>query len=381
MITPFIFGKIAGEHQFIDREKEQERMGVNFRSGLNTILMSPRRWGKSSLVNHVAENIERENSQIRICTLDLFSVNNEQQFYEALVKEVLKKSSTRWEEWLQTGREFIKGVVPVLSVGIDPVSDFNVKFEIHDKKTDFNELLNITERIAIQKKIRFVICIDEFQKLAGFHDSLFLQQKLRSVWQKQKYTSYCLYGSKRHLISDMFQNQSMPFYRFGDTMYLGKIEETHWISFISESFDKHNKKINLPDIKLLIEKAQNHPYYVQQLAHQVFINTTKTASSEIIEKAVEDIFLYNEVMYRRELENLTGLQINLLVAIANGESKINSKEIVKKYKLGTPGNVQRLKKTLEDKEIIDFFETKPEFIDPLFALWIREFYAKYRIYD
>jgi len=118
-------------------------------------------------------------------------------------------------------------------------------------------------------------------------------------------------------------------------------------------------------------RDRNHPYYVQQLSHQVFINTDAEATDKTVENAIEEIFLYNSVMYMREIENLTMLQINMLRTILAGEKALTSKEVINKYQLGTPGNIQRLKQSLESKEIIDFFEKQPEFIDPFFELWCR----------
>lgn len=372
MKTPFNFGKVAVGENFINRTEELQRLSTNFTSGLNTMLISPRRWGKSSLVKKAAEIVEKQNPKIKVCLIDTFSVNTEKEFYETLAVQILKKSSSKWEEWLKNGKEFLKNIVPLFSIGTDPFTDFTIKFELQEKETSYIELLNLPENIAKKKGIKYVICIDEFQKVGQFQNSLAFQQRLRSVWQHHQLVSYCLYGSKRHVISEMFQNQAMPFYRFGDTMYLSKIDSTHWKKFIKTSFKKNGKTIDSHSIDKIIKITSNHPYYVQQICHQVFINTLDKVDSEIIEKSVNDIFLYNGIMYSREIENLTMLQLNLLRAILNGEKALNSKDVVKRYNLGTSGNILRTKQALEAKEIIDFFEKEPEFVDPLFALWCKE---------
>ena len=87
METPFVFGKIASGEEFADREKELQHLAANFQSGINTILISPRRWGKSSLVHKAALFTEKKNKKILFCHVDLFNVRNEEQFYQALAQE------------------------------------------------------------------------------------------------------------------------------------------------------------------------------------------------------------------------------------------------------------------------------------------------------
>ena len=128
--------------------------------------------------------------------------------------------------------------MPKLSVGIDPDTDFSISFEWQDLKNNGDEILNLPEIIAKKKKIRFIICLDEFQNLATFKDYSNFEKKLRASWQRHKLVTYCLFGSKRHMMSDIFNNPAKPFYRFGDIMLLRKIETKQWIKFICESFKK-----------------------------------------------------------------------------------------------------------------------------------------------
>ena len=82
------------------------------------------------------------------------------------------------------------------------------------------DILNLAEKIAQENNLRFVICIDEFQNISAFENPLDLQKKIRAHWQKHKYVSYCLYGSKRHMMIDVFTAPSIPFYKFEDILFL-----------------------------------------------------------------------------------------------------------------------------------------------------------------
>ena len=102
--------------------------------------------------------------------------------------------------------------------------DSSLEYNAGNNTTE--EVLRLPEMIARSKGCHIVVCIDEFQQIGDFPDSLTFQKKLRSVWQLQSHVSYCLYGSKKHMMEQMFQNASYPFYRFGDFFYLNKNEET-----------------------------------------------------------------------------------------------------------------------------------------------------------
>ena len=130
-----------------------------------------------------------------------------------------------------------------------------------------DEILNLPQKIAQSKGIKFVICLDEFQDLVRFKDSSLFEKKMRAVWQKQKDVTYCIYGSKRHMMSDIFNNSNRPFYRFGEFMYLQKITEDSWIKFLQTSFKSTGKKISKPLAIRVAELMKCHSWYVQQFAY------------------------------------------------------------------------------------------------------------------
>ena len=185
-ISPFLFGSGASETSFVNRDDEIRRLAVNFRSGIHTIMISPRRWGKSSLVLETARRMKTE-KKIRFCFIDLFSIHSEQEFYEALCREAIKATSNRAEDWMKAGREFFKSILPRFSVGVDPQNDFSVSFDWRQAEQHRNEILQIPEDIAGKKGIRLVICIDEFQNLEFFQEELAFQKKLRSHWQHHRH--------------------------------------------------------------------------------------------------------------------------------------------------------------------------------------------------
>jgi len=374
MKAPFIFGKVADGNNFINRDRDSEKLKINLISGINTMLISPRRWGKSSLVTHVAEQLTPENPDLHFCFIDLFNVRSEEDFYEDFATKLLKVTSTKWEDWVKNSKKFFVNLIPRFSVGVDPFNDFKISFDWRELKKSQNEILELPQRIAEAKKIRIVICIDEFQNIAHFDQSLEFQKKLRSVWQNHQTVAYCLYGSKRHMLAEIFENKSMPFYKFGETLFLKKIEEEYWIHYIVRQFSSTGKSITDELAVQIARLMENHPYFVQMLAKNVWHNTQKVCSDLTLNTTVEELLEQHSLMFQRELDNLTNKQVNFLKALADGVTQFSSQETLANYDLGAQGNTTRIKAALESREIIDLWGEHIEFIDPLFKLWFKRIY-------
>jgi hypothetical protein len=369
--SPFKFGKVVHGERFSNRSKERNRLKTNFKSGLNTILISPRRWGKSSLVKEVASEYGA-NSKTRFCFMDLMSIRTEEEFYSMFAKTVISATTSKMEEVINHAKEFLINITPTISISPTPESNFDIHFNVEQLKMNYQYVLELPERIAKKKKLNLIVCIDEFQSLANVQHSTELQGKLRSVWQHHQHATYCLYGSKRHLLLDIFNSRSMPFYKFGDVMFLEKISKEHLTAFVIKRFTDTKKKIGSEAAKNLVTAMQCHPYYVQQLAHITWVNTKKTATNETLELAQELLLEQNDIFYQREFENMSDTQVEFVKALVNGETRFSSQKALKKYNLGSSSNVVQIKNALEKKEIIDLFQSKVELMDPGFELWFKK---------
>ena len=369
--NPFYFGRMVAGNSFTDREKDIKRLVTNFKNGINTVLISPRRLGKSSLVKRAGETVNGKN--VRIVFIDAFSLRSEPEFYTTYASAVFEATSSHWEERLKTMKEFFKQIAPKISLGIDPGNDLSISFDWNELQQNATEILDLPEKIAKAKGFRVVVCIDEFQNIATFDDSLAFQKLLRSVWQKHETACYCLYGSKFHMMQELFERQSMPFYRFGDLIHLTKIAEKDWSPFIKTRFENTGKSIDEKYISQIIRDTDRHSYYVQQLSHLIWGKTHDAVNQTIYDEALDDMIAQNAILYQRDTENMSATQLYFLKAIASGERKnLTSVEILQKYRLGTSANVVKIKKHLQNAEIIDIRNREVSFIDPVYELWFRK---------
>ena len=372
MENPFMYGMATFGKWFTDREEDAKRLSANFIHGINTILISPRRWGKTSLIMKVAKQIS--NKHLKIVNFDIFSCRSDEDFYRIFSSEIIKQTSNKWEEWSENARHFLAALKPTISIGSDPLNDFSVSFSIRDKYVLNEEVLNLPLKIAVKKKIRIVVCIDEFQQISEFPDHKTFQKKLRTAWQLHaQHVSYCLYGSKKHLMYALFTKQSMPFYKFGDVFFLQKIATEHWIPYIQQRFRETGKSISTDLAGKICETVENHSSYVQQLSWLVWVRTEKKTTGIDFNNAYKDLLNQNSMLYFSYVGGLTALQINFLHAIADGiHDRFSRKEVIAKYNLVTSANVARLKKSLEQKEIIDVSPKMITFNDPVFRVWFKK---------
>ncbi|MEW7305353.1 hypothetical protein AB2S32_07240 [Elizabethkingia anophelis] len=136
-LSPFVFGNLVNLQSFTNRENELKRLKNNLISGINTIIISPRRWGKSSLVEKTIMDINITDPDYKTVKIDLFSVNSEQEFLEKFARELIKASSAKWEEWLKESKDIFKKLIPKFSIGIQPDSDFSISFDWEELKKIF----------------------------------------------------------------------------------------------------------------------------------------------------------------------------------------------------------------------------------------------------
>lgn len=371
MKTPFVFGKIASDVEFTDRQYETQHLLNNFNGLVNTVLISPRRWGKSSLVSKSAGLYCKQSKDNVVVFLDLFNCRTEGRFYQEFANKVIAATNTAFNDFVTSALKYLSRFAPSFSAS-DPAGTFELSFglDVKDRKLTFNEILDLPQKIAKDKGLRIVVCIDEFQTIKEYDDPLDFQRTLRAHWQNHPDVTYCLYGSKRNMMIDLFSDPKNPFYKFGDMMFLQKISKSEWIPFIVGRFKDTGKKVSEDIAAHIAERVENHPYYVQQLSQLAWFRTSDVCTTEIVDSAFDGLEDQLGLAFSLILDNLTPTQIGFLQAVANGETSFTSQEVLNKYKLGSSANVKNIKNALEKKELIDILPDSITIQDPVFKHWL-----------
>lgn len=373
---PFKFGKLAEGVHFTDREKERQRLKSNVLSGVNTILISPRRYGKSSLVQQVAADLSTDR-RLRFAQVDLFEVRDEREMLERITSAVIGAMSNTLEERLRDLKRFVQNVVPKVSLATDASQEMGLSLTWEDVERSRHELMELPERLAKARKVQLVLCIDEFQNIGQFPDPKGTQKLLRAAWQRQQHVTHLLYGSKRHMMLELFTKSNMPFYKFGDILFLERIERPHWIKYIGERFRRTKKRIAPELAEAIARTMEDHPYSVQMLANATWQRTKDAATPHAVDQGLEDLLDQYTILYQRIVDDLTTPQLRYLEAMSDGVERFSTAEVLTRYEFGSSALVGRIRTALEKKDILDHQGTVTVWLDPLFRHWLeRRFWRK-----
>lgn len=361
----------VSDNNFTDRKKETERMKLDFQNGINVILISPRRMGKTSLVKKVEAEMTAPN--IKVVYMDVYDCRSEYDFYNRFASSILKATCSKMEQAMENIKKFMSRLSPKISFSPDPYSEYSLTLGITPQNYEPEEILNLPELIAQEKDIRIVVCIDEFQQIGEFPDSLTVQKRMRGVWQHQSNVSYCLFGSKKHLMENIFQNKRMPFYQFGEMIHLDCITTDCWVPFICSRFEKYGKHISEMYARRICETVKNYSSYVQQLAWNVMAETEETVTEESFENGVSSLLQQCNGLFVQQTEGLSTYQLNFIRALCAGIHKgFGTQETTQTYPMGTKSNIDRIKHSLQEKEIINITKDGVFLADAVFELWFKK---------
>lgn len=352
MKKPFVYGMSVEGNNFTDREKETKRLRLDFENGVNVILISPRRMGKTSLVKKVCSEIT--NPKIKVVMMDIYDCRSEYDFYNRFASSIIKETSGRMELVMDNIKKFLVRVSPKISFTPEPMSEYSLSLGITPENYSPEEILNLPETIAREKDIHIVVCIDEFQQIGEMPDTLSLQKKMRGAWQHHTNVSYCLYGSKKHLMTNLFHNKRMPFYQFGETNELSIIKTEDWVPFIKHKFADSNLHISDEYASRICDYVGNYSSYVQQLAWNVMVETDSEVDEESFTNGCMALLAQCNSYFLEQIKGLSSYQMNFIRLLCSGISKdFGSKDVQAMFSLGTKSNISRVKAALIEREIVE----------------------------
>lgn len=370
VVPSFLYGVSVDGDNFTDRTKETQRLKMNFENGLNVILISPRRMGKTSLVKHVAQLVDKE--IVQPVYVDIYDCRSEYDFYNKFAEAIMTQTASKVEIMMDNIRRFLARLSPKISMSPDSLTDYSISLGITPKEYSPEEVLALPEQMAKQIGKHIVVCIDEFQQVAEWPDSLQAQKRMRGVWQHHQQASYCLFGSRQHMMNQLFQSRRMPFYQFGEPNYLQAISTEDWIPFIQSKFEKKGLYIDERFVRQICDTVGNQSSYVQQLSWNVMLNTEQEVSEQTVGQGINDLLMQCTPLFMEQTGSLTTYQMNLLRAIVDGQhTQWTSQEVLTKYNLGTKSNVTKMQKVMIERDFIVSTEQGLFLSDPVMGLWFK----------
>ena len=374
-INPFIVtGKIAPEY-FCDRITESARLMKSITNGNNLVIISPRRMGKTGLIQFCYDKPEISREYYTVF-IDILHTSSLREFTYLLGKEI-------YETLLPRNRRMVKLFMQTLKsisgkFGFDPVFNlptFNIELgDIERPEYTLDEIFRYLDRADK----RCIVAIDEFQQIAKYPEKN-IEALLRTHIQKQMNGNFIFAGSERHMMQEMFSSAARPFYHSADMLELKAIPLEIYLPFVVNHFEKCQKHIDAANVEKVYNLFKGHTYYMQKTFNEAFADTPENAECTIdtIRDAIDDMVVSNDTIFREILSNIPEKQKSLLYAIArDGEAeRITSAEFIKRHSLVSASSVQSATKKLLEKDFITEINKVYSITDKLFSMWINKIYG------
>jgi hypothetical protein len=373
MKNPFRYGGPVTKEHFADRKREIREIVRDLRGGANIFLISPRRYGKSSLILNVLSKLNEEGAYT--VYIDLYKVSSYERLLTLYARAVTESAETKVKKFAKIAKEFLPNLHPKIVLKPDGSPSIEIDYNIRKKDifSLLNEVYDIPQRIAEKRNKNFVVVFDEFQEIREL-DSVRIEKEMRASFQYHDRVAYLFAGSKKHILYDMVTNKAKPFYNMGRVITLKKLPRDEFCEFLYKKFKKTGFSIKKDIVETILEKVEDYPYNAQFLCHRLWSLCLDKREITIkdIDLALEEITENLSPTYISLWDNISMHQRNLLLAISLYEGKnLFSQDFILENNLGNPASVQTSLKLLQKKGILDKENGSYFIMDVFFKEWIK----------
>ena len=374
VLNPFVVGKYVSDKYFCDREKETEFLIKQVENGRNVALISPRRMGKTGLVQHCFQQSHLSDSYYTFF-VDIYATSSLAEFVYLLGKniyETLKPKRTAWTEKFFQMIASLRVGFKLDAVTGEPGFDIGLG-DIQAPRTTLDEIFRYLE--SADKPC--IVAIDEFQQIGSYEEKN-VEALLRTKIQQCKQTLFIYAGSKRHLMSNMFHSSSKPFYQSAISMGLEPIPMDAYVEFADRLFEERGKHVSHELVEKVYTMFDGCTWFVQMMMNELFALTRydDICGVEMLDEARRNVIQAQESNYKDLLSRLAPKQKLLLQAIAKeGVVRgITSSTFIKKYNLASASSVQAALKPLLKNDIVTQNEDTYRVYDYFFSEWLANGY-------
>lgn len=376
MENPFVYGEVVPASAFVDRHAELKRLGEDLLAGQKVFLISPRRYGKSSLIRRALAGTERAGCLTVEVTVSSYS--SYLAFLEGYARAVLA-AETRVSRALAWIREAIGATRPEVRLESEPggTSAVAVAFPAARSARDVArlapEVFALPARLAEARGRRVVVALDEFQAIGGFNGGS-VEEALRAAVQHQRQVGYVFAGSEPSLMEAML-GPRRPFYKAGPVMRLEKIPADLFAAFIEQRFQKTGVKPEPGLGHAVVDLAGELPYDVQRLAHEVWDDARaaglKKVGLETLHGTLHRLLAEHEVFFEATWQRLTLAQRGVLRALVLEDGRgLLSADARQRHRLGGASSVQAALGALVKQDVVTRDQERYVVVDSLMREWI-----------
>ncbi len=371
LANPFVVGKYVSEEYFCDRTDETAFLRKQVDNGRNTAIIAQRRLGKTGLIQHFFAQPDIE-KRYHTVFIDIYPTNSLTEFVYLLGKTIYKELKPLRTQWAERFFTTIKSLRPGFKLDAatgEPVFDIGLG-SIEQPQTTIDEIFAYLE--AADKPC--IVAIDEFQQITNYPEKN-VEALLRTKIQQCKQTLFIFSGSRRHLMSQMFNSPSKPFYQSVITTDLKPLDKGVYTDFAKKHFADYGKTISEELIEQAYDDYEGVTWYMQMIMNELFALTEKgdDCVAESYPTAIRNVIQTQESSYKDTLSNISAKQKPVLFAIAKeGEAtNLTSANFMKDNGLSSSSSVQSALKGLLEKDIITRTENGYRVYDYFFAEWLK----------
>ncbi len=343
-VNPFQYGAIVSGGAFGDRDAEARALLDDMRSGQNVVIVSPRRYGKTSLVARVTEQARAE--EILVGYVDLFATPTPEALAEHLATTLLRDVLGPLEGTLERLRHWFARLPrqPAMSFSSDGTVSVTLAAAPRDPSIHrvLEELLGVAGRVARERDRRVVLVLDEFQEIVEIAPAL--PGLLRSVFQRQAEVCHVFLGSHRHVMQQMFaDDRAQPLYRSGRVMQLGPIPPDAFAAFIERRFAETGGSIDEAAVRVLLERTECLPYETQEVASYAWASSAargRPCDVACVEEAWAQGVRANGARCAQVWDVLSTGQKQVLAAVAEEGEAVYSEGYRRRHGLRSASSVQ-----------------------------------------
>jgi hypothetical protein len=376
MDNPFVYGEVVPVGAFADREDELDRLVRDLAARQKVFLISPRRYGKSSLIRQALAALNRRGALTVELTVSSYS--SYVAFLEGYAR-ALASVETRWERARTWLTEVITSTRPEMRFDPDDsgLGRFSVAFPAVTSTRDVNRLANevfaLPGRLAADRKRTVIVALDEFQAIDGFNGGS-VEHALRAAAQQQRQVGYVFAGSEPSLMEKMI-GPKRPFYKAGPVMRLEKIPADVFAGFIEARFAKTGIRAEPGLGAAVVDLAGNLPYDVQRLAHETWDDVRaaggRKAGLDHLHGTLARLLSEQDTLFEAIWQRLTLAQRAVLRAVVLQDGReLMSADVRRRHRLGGPSSIQASLAALMKQDLLMKEGTRYVVVDSLLREWV-----------
>jgi AAA+ ATPase superfamily predicted ATPase len=371
--NPFRYGPIALDEAFTDRDAEVDELRRDALNGQDVVIFAPRRFGKTSLVRRVAQELTRRRALV--AEINLMFTPTKEKLAGRLAQEIAEHLLGVVGRARENLRIF-SGLRITPTISVDPASgalgfSFAGSHDPEDVDATLEHLFRLLPEIAADRKRPVVLIMDEFQEIADIDPHL--TKLLRSVFQEQPEVAHVYLGSKRHLMERIFNDENEPFWRSAKRMELGVIEPEAFRPFIVAGFAGHNRRIGEDVVSRILAMTGGHPYATQEICYFLWEETPARgrADTERFELALDKLLRSEHSHFSDLWDRARTNQRLLLTALAEEPGRPLTEDYRVRHNLPGTSAMQKATDALVQQEIVTRDRGFARICEPFYDEWIR----------